>query len=49
LPDEWQQAEGESRKQAASQAEEIKTQAKAGALVEEPSQKKARQRKLERS
>jgi len=30
LPDEWQQAEGESRKQAASQAKEIKTQAKAG-------------------
>jgi len=49
LPDEWQQAAGESRRQAASQATEIKTQAKAGALVEEPSQKRASQRKLERT
>jgi len=48
LPDEWQQAAGESRRQAASQAEEIKTQAKAGALIEEPSQKRASRRKLER-
>jgi len=49
LPDEWQQAVGASRRQAASQATEIKAQAKAGALVEEPSQKKSHQRKLERT
>lgn len=30
MPDEWQQADGESRRQAANQATEIKTQAKAG-------------------
>jgi hypothetical protein len=30
LPDEWQQAVGASRRQAANQATEIKTQAKAG-------------------
>jgi len=48
LPDGWQQAAGESRRQAARQATEIKTQAKAGALIEEPSQKRASRRKLER-
>ena len=48
MPDEWQQAAGESRRQAASQAKEIKTQAKVGALIEKPSQKRTSQRKLER-
>jgi hypothetical protein len=49
LPDGRQQANGESRRQAASQAKEIKTQAKVGALIEKPSQKRAHRRKLERT
>jgi len=46
LPDGLKQAAGESRKQASSQAKEIKTQAKAGALIDTPSQRTTSQREL---
>jgi len=46
LPDGLKQAAGESRRQAESQAIEIKTQAKAGALIETPSQRTTSQREL---
>jgi len=49
LPDEWRQAVGESRRQAASQAKRLRRGRKSAQLIEEPSQKRARQRKLERT